>query len=41
MVIFFLFLWKEKELKMDKFYEKGWYKFKFYIFLKFMFRSED
>lgn len=36
-----LFSWKEKELKMDKFYEKGWYKPKLYTLPKSMFRSED
>lgn len=36
-----LYTWQEKELKMDKFYEKGWYKPKFYTLPKSMFRSED
>ncbi len=41
MVTLPLFSWKEKELKMDKFYEKGWYKPKLYTLPKSMFRSED
>lgn len=36
-----VYTWQEKELKMDKFYEKGWYKPKFYTLPKSMFRSED
>ncbi len=41
MVTMPLFSWAEKELKMDKFYEKGWYKPKLYTLPKSMFRSED
>ncbi|HAP5237395.1 TPA: hypothetical protein IUZ34_002154 [Enterococcus faecalis] len=41
MVTLPLFSWKEKELKMGKFYEKGWYKPKLYTLPKSMFRSED
>lgn len=41
MVTLPLFSRKEKELKMDKFYEKGWYKPKLYTLPKSMFRSED
>lgn len=41
MVTLPLFSWKEKELKMDKFYEKSWYKPKLYTLPKSMFRSED
>lgn len=41
MVTLPIFSWKEKELKMDKFYEKGWYKPKLYTLPKSMFRSED
>lgn len=41
MVTMPLFSWKEKELKMDKFYEKGWYKPKLYTLPKSMFRSDD
>ncbi|HAP3854213.1 TPA: hypothetical protein IUU01_000653 [Enterococcus faecalis] len=41
MVTLPLFSWKEKELKMDKFYEKGRYKPKLYTLPKSMFRSED
>lgn len=40
MVTLPLFSWKEKKLKMDKFYEKGWYKPKLYTLPKSMFRSE-
>lgn len=36
-----LFSPQEKELKMDKFYEKGWYKPEVYSLPKSMFRSEE
>ncbi|MGH1663476.1 hypothetical protein [Enterococcus avium] len=36
-----LYTLQEKELKMDKFYEKGWYKPKLFTLPKSMFRSED
>lgn len=41
MVTMPLFTEKEKEYKMDKFYEKGWYKPKMFTLPKSMFRGVD